>query len=454
MLFCASEVAPFAKTGGLADVAGSLPLALERHGVQTLVVTPRYRGIEGNKKRLSENVSVLFVKHEEYYNRASLYGNKQGDYPDNLKRFAYLCETALDSAKKAGFQPDIIHANDWQTALLPVLLKTRYAEDPFFAGARSVMTIHNVVYQGIFPHRQFVDLGLEESLFSPETFEFYGKLNLLKAGIVFADGVTTVSPTYAKEIRTREYGAGLEGVLQQRSGRLRGILNGLDYSVWDPAKDKKIKARYTADDMNGKALCKAELQAACGFESDARIPLFAVVSRLAEQKGIDLLTEIADTFLSESVQLVVLGDGDAVYKTALDNIGRRHPRNSKMFLGFDVHEAHRIYAGADFFLMPSFYEPCGLSQLIGLRYGTLPIVRQTGGLMDTITDVDAQPSQGNGIVFAGRSSEKFLEAVGRARVLFKDTPRFGKIRSRGMKADFSWEKSAVQYVDLYKEMMG
>lgn len=453
VLFCASEVAPFAKTGGLADVTGSLPLALECHGVKTLIVMPRYRGITGTKKKLSENVSVRFVKHEEYFNRASLYGNKDGDYPDNLRRFAYLCERALSTAKEAGFQPDIVHAHDWQTALLPVLLKTKYAQDTFFSGSRSVMTIHNAVYQGIFPHKQFAELGLDESIFSPETFEFYGKLNLLKAGIVFADGVTTVSPTYAKEIRTREYGAGLEGVLQKRSGRLTGILNGLDYSVWDPAKDKRIKAQYSTSDLGGKTLCKVELQAACGFEVDDQIPLFAMVSRLTKQKGVDLLTEIAEAFLSRKVQFVLLGDGDVVYKTALGNIGRRHPRNSKMFLGFDAHEAHRIYAGADFFLMPSYYEPCGLSQLIGLKYGALPVVRQTGGLADTITDIDAEPSSGNGFVFVDRSPEKCLEAIGRAEALFADAPRFDKIRRRGMKADFSWEKSAVQYVELYKEMM-
>lgn len=452
VLFCASEIAPFAKTGGLADVAGSLPFALEHHGVSVMMVMPRYRGIAARKKQLSENVRIHFVEHEDYYNRASLYGTGDGDYPDNLKRFTYFCDSALALAKEAGFQPDIVHAHDWQAALLPVFLKTKNAEDPFFKSARSVMTIHNIVYQGVFPHRQFADTGLDESLFSTDTFEFYGKANLLKAGIVFADAVTTVSATYAKEIQTRECGAGLEGVLHKKE-RVTGILNGLDTGFWNPAKDKKIKAMYSASNLEGKALCKADLQKACGFEADPAIPLFGMVTRLVEQKGLDLLTEIADAFLSGKAQFVLLGEGEAVYKTAFTNIAKRHPGKAKAFLGFDAHEAHRIYAGSDFFLMPSIFEPCGLSQLISLKYGTLPIVRHTGGLADTIRDIDTEPETGNGFVFYGRAPEKFLEAIRRAEVLFHDAARFDTIRRRGMKADFSWEKSAVQYVHFYKELL-
>ena len=453
VLFCASEVAPFAKTGGLADVTGSLPLALERYGVRVMIVMPRYRGILERKKKISENVSIHFVENEEYFNRASLYGDGDGDYPDNLKRFSFFCERALLLAKETGFKPDIVHAHDWQAALLPVYLKTKFSSEPFFKRSRSVLTVHNLAYQGHFPHRQFSDLGVEETHFSTDTFEFYGKINLLKAGIVFADGLTTVSPTYADEIQTREYGAGLDGVVRQRSDRLKGILNGLDTGFWNAAKDKNIPQRFSVEDFSGKAVCKAALQKACGFAVDPEIPIFCMISRLVEQKGLDLLAEIADTFLSGKVQFVLLGDGDAVYKTVFGNIGRRHPENTKIFLGFEAENAHRIYAGADFFLMPSLFEPCGLSQMISLKYGTLPIVRRTGGLADTIVDVGADGSKGNGIVFENRSPEHFLEAIRRAEALFLEKERLGRIRARGMKADFSWEKSALRYVEFYKEIL-
>ncbi len=453
VLFCASEVAPFAKTGGLADVAGSLPAALERHGVRTMIVMPRYRGITERKKKLSDHVSIYFADNEEYFNRASYYGNGDGDYPDNLKRFSFFCENALALAKEAGFKPDIVHAHDWQAALLPVYLKTKFASDAFFKRSRSILTVHNLAYQGHFPQRQFSDLGLDGALFSTDVFEFYGKINLLKAGIIFADGLTTVSPTYADEIQTREYGAGLDGVVRQRSDRLKGILNGLDTDFWNPAKDKNILQRFSFEDLSGKAACKVALQEACGFERDPDIPLFCMISRLVEQKGLDLLAEIADAFLSHKAQFVLLGDGDPVYKTTFGNIERRHPANAKVFLGFDAQNAHKIYAGADFFLMPSLFEPCGLSQMISLKYGALPIVRRTGGLADTITDVDADASKGNGIVFENRSPEKLLEAIGRAEALFLEKERFEKIRKRGMKADFSWDKSALRYVEFYKEVL-
>ncbi len=453
VLFCASEVAPFAKTGGLGDVAGSLPLALEKLGFRTMIVMPRYRGLPGEKKNLSENVSVHFVEHEAYFNRASLYGNCDEDYPDNLKRFSFFCEAALELAKLEGFKPDVVHAHDWQAALLPVYLKTKFAADPFFKESRSVMTLHNIAYQGIFPRVQFGDLGLPEGLVFDETFEYYGKINLLKGGIIFSDGITTVSPTYADEIQTKEYGFGLEGVVKKKNVHLRGILNGVDTRVWDPATDRTIRQTYSAENLEGKAVCKADLQASCGFETDHRVPLFCIISRLVQQKGLDLLTEIADSFLSRKVQFVLLGEGEAAYKTAFGNIQRRHPKNSKVYLEFDAQEARRIYAGADFFMMPSIFEPCGLSQLISLKYGTIPVVRHTGGLADTIKDIGADPQEGNGLVFQSRSPEKFLETLVLAENLFQDKDRFQNIRKRAMKSDFSWKKSAVKYAEFYKEIM-
>jgi len=451
VLFCTSEVAPFAKTGGLADVAGSLPLALGELGIQIAIVMPRYRGAPTNKKKLSENVNIYFIENEAYFNRASLYGNPQGDYPDNLERFSFFCHEALALAKRLGFKPDVVHAHDWQTALLPVLLRTKFSKDPFFEKTKTILTIHNIAYQGHFPHRLYPALGLPEELFSVKGFEFYGKINLLKAGILFADAIGTVSPTYAKEIGTKEYGFSLEGVVQERKGVLKGILNGIDTGFWNPSKDKRIKKRFSFKEPLGKKICKKDLQERCGFEADEDIPLFGMVTRLAEQKGLDLLSGIADKFLSRRVQFVLLGEGDGVYHTTFKNIAARHPKNAAVYLGFHAAEAHRIYAGSDFFLMPSFFEPCGLGQMISLRYGTLSVVRKTGGLADTITDVDQGAKNGNGFVFEGHSPENFFQCIERALAVFEDKKHFGVLRRSAMKADFSWKKSALKYKEFYKD---
>ncbi len=449
VLFCASEVAPFEKTGGLADVAGSLPLALGKLGVETLVLMPKYRGIELSKKKLSPNVTVRFVRQEEFFNRSSPYGNEGGDYPDNLERFSFFCHEALHLCKQAGFKPDIVHAHDWQTALLPVLLKTKFAQDPFFKKTRSVLTIHNIAYQGNFPAKKFGLLGLDPGLFSVEGFEFYGKISFLKAGLLYADRITTVSPTYAEEIQTRDFGFGLEGVVHRRAGHLRGILNGLDYGIWDPAKDKRIQKKYSWKELQGKKDCKRALQKQCRFEVDEDIPLFGMVTRLAEQKGLDILSEACEEFLSQKAQFVLLGEGDRVYHTTFRNVAVRHPKNTAVFLTFNAAEAHAIYAGADFFPMPSYFEPCGLGQMIAMKYGALPIARQTGGLADTV--VDADEANGNGFIFKEPSPEKFLEAILRARMVFEDKKKLAALQKRAMKADFSWEKSAGHYLKLYRE---
>lgn len=446
-------MAPFEKTGGLADVTGSLPPALARLGVETLVLMPKYRNVPLREKQTAAGVRVVFVENEAYFNRAGLYGNDRGDYPDNLQRFSFFCNEALSRAKAEGFQPDIVHAHDWQTALLPVLLKKKLGQDPFFRRTKTVLTVHNLAYQGLFPAKQFGTLGLDPSLYSIEGFEFYGRINLLKAGLLSADALTTVSPTYAKEIQTREFGFGLEGVVKRRAADLHGILNGIDTALWDPAKDSRIPAPFSASDLSGKARCKAELQKLCGFDGDPGVPLFAMVTRLAEQKGIDIFSDAADKFLKQKVQFVLLGEGDAVYHTAFKNIAKRHPANCRAFLGFDATKAHGIYAGADFFLMPSYFEPCGLGQMISMRYGTLPIVRNVGGLADTVVDVDAHPAKGNGFVFDQQHPGRLLAAIERALKRFGDKKGMEAVQQRAMGQDFSWDNSAKKYLALYEGLL-
>ncbi len=452
VLACSSEVVPFQMTGGLADVAGSLPVAMAGLGVETLVLMPKYRGVAVTEKKIAPNVRARFIENEVYFNRSGLYGNDRGDYPDNLQRFSFFCHEALETAKREGFCPDIVHAHDWQTALLPVLLKMKKASDPFFRDVKSVLTVHNFAYQGLFPHKQYGLLGLDPSLYSIDGFEFYGKINLLKAGLLYADAITTVSSTYAKEVQTRQFGFGMEGVIKKRSKDIHGILNGLDTALWDPSGDKRIPAVYSPKNLSGKKACKAELQKSCGFEPDPNVPIFAMVTRLAEQKGLDILSEAADKFLSKNVQFVLLGEGDRVYHTTFRNIGKRHPKKSHVILGFDAVKAHAIYAGADFFLMPSYFEPCGLGQMISMRYGTLPIVRNVGGLADTVKDLDASPEDGNGFVFDEQSPAKLLDAIDRALKLYEDRRPFEIARKRAMEQDFSWGNSAKKYMGVYESL--
>lgn len=431
-------------------MAGALPLELGRLGVEVLIVMPRYRGILARRQRLAENVRISFVEHEGFFNRSSLYGNEKGDYPDNLERFAFFSKRSLELAKEIGFKPDIVHANDWQTALVPVLLKTRWARDPFFQKTKSFLTIHNIAYQGLFSHKLYPVLELPEEFYSVRCFEFYGRINLLKGGILFADAIGTVGPTYAQEIQTKEFGFGLEGVIKEKANRLYGVLNGIDVRAWDPSKDKTVRTRYSTKTFDRKAVNKADLQEGCGFEVNPEIPLFGMVTRLAEQKGLESFAEIAEKFLAKRVQFVLLGEGDAVYHTTFRNMGVRHPKNTAIYLGFNAAQAHRIYAGCDFFLMPSLFEPCGLGQQISLRYGTVPIVRHTGGLADTVIDCDADPEDGNGFSFSGHFSAGLLHAIDRALKVFQDKKRLKALQLAGMKEDFSWGKSAKQYQKLYR----
>jgi starch synthase len=453
VLFCASEVTPFAKTGGLADVTGSLPLALEKLGIETVVVMPRYRGLGPEPRRISDKVTVYFVENELYFNRAGIYGDGRGDYPDNLERFSFFSRQALTLTRQIGFKPDLIHAHDWQTALVPVLLKTRLAKDPFFQKTKTILTVHNLAYQGIFPEKLYPQLELPWELFSLDGFEFYGKINLLKAGLLFADALSTVSPGHAKEIQTKEYGFGLEGVIHKRRLGLRGILNGIDTDFWDPKTDPRIPKNYGPKNFKGKSSCKAALQKKCGLSVDPQTALFGMVSRLAQQKGLDLLAQIAGDFLAKNVQLVLLGSGDKSYEGLFRGLGRKHPKNTSVHLGFDAQNAHAIYAGADFFLMPSAFEPCGLGQMIALRYGAIPVVRKTGGLADTILDVDEHPKSGNGFVFEDHHAGHFLKAIERALKFFGDRKAFLALQKHALAQDFSWERSAHEYKKFYRDVL-
>ncbi len=451
---CASEVVPFAKTGGLADVAGALPLALEKENQEIIVILPRYKAIDKAKFNLKKlntdvsycrfgnNIKVYFIESEKYFNRDGLYGDKNGDHRDNLDRFAYYCRRSLRLLKEINFKPDIVHCHDWQSSLIPVYLKTVYNNDQFYKNIRTVLTIHNIGYQGIFPKDEFQKLGLDWDLFNMEGLEFYGQINILKGGMVFADLINTVSPTYAKEIETKEFGFGLEGVLDNRRGSVFGILNGLDYDIWNPQTDKFIAKNFSALDLDGKIKDKEDLQATCKLPKSKNLPLFGIVSRLAEQKGFDILAEGIDEICKMGIQMVILGTGNIKYHQILEDIVKKYPKVISLHLKFDDPLAHKIYAGSDIFLMPSRYEPCGLGQLISLRYGTIPLVFKTGGLADTV-------NSSNGFVFDSYSKVGLIKAIKKASAIFSDSKKWDALRLRAMKCDFSWAVSAKKYLELY-----
>ncbi len=450
---CASEAVPFAKTGGLADVAGALPIALEERGEEVIVIMPRYKAIQEkfNIKRLSDNVSysttgknikVYFIENDNYFNRDTLYGDKTGDYKDNLDRFSYYSKRAVELLKEINFKADIIHVHDWQAALIPVYLKTIFAEDTFYKNTKTVLTIHNIGYQGLFPKEEFSKLGLDSSLFCIDGLEFYDKVNILKGGMIFSDVINTVSSTYSREIQTKEFGFGLEGVLNKRKNSVFGIINGLDYVIWNPETDKYIAKNFSAKDILGKAKDKEGLQALCKLPLKKSVPLFGIVSRLAEQKGFDILAEGIDAICKMELQLVILGTGDLKYHLIMEDMVKKYPKVISLHLKFDDQLAHKIYAGSDVFLMPSKYEPCGLGQLISFRYGTIPLVFKTGGLADTV-------NKDNGFIFDKYSSDALIKAIKQAGAVFKDKTKWDALVKKAMKLDFSWEESAKKYLQLY-----
>jgi starch synthase len=474
------EIVPFAKTGGLADVAGALPLALSRLGVDVCVFMPLYRHVLDRKFEIEPagvevsmpvfhrrqegkiwkgsfpgtSVPVYFLEHDSYFYRRDLYGGAKGGYPDNAERFSFFSRGVMEAVNALGLQPDVFHLNDWQSALIAVYLKTTYADDPLFEKTASVLTIHNLAYQGLFPEWQMSFTGLDWELFNWKELEYYGQVNFLKGGIVFADLINTVSEKYSREIQTAEFGAGLEGVLAQRSEDLFGILNGVDYENWNPATDKLIPANYSPGKMTGKAECKAELQKMNSLPENPEVPLVGIVSRLADQKGFDILGEGIEKIMKLDLQLVVLGTGMEKYHELFEKIGKKYPKKTGINLKYDNKLAHMIEAGSDIFLMPSRYEPCGLNQMYSLKYGAVPVVRSTGGLADTIVDCtekSLKDGTANGFSFSKYSVEALVKTITRAVKTFSSKPEiWKKLVSRGMSQDFSWDRSAGEYIRLYE----
>jgi starch synthase len=464
LLMVASEAAPFAKTGGLADVLGALPAALAQLGDDVAVVIPKYQSVlaEGSRRVwnylplsvgtsmftanidevVREGVRYLFVDCPQLYHRTGIYGDALGGYPDNHVRFAALTQAALGIARHI-FRPDVFHVHDWQTGLLPYLLKTAFTADPAFMHARSVFTIHNLGYQGNFGPDAVTELGLDPVHFQPAGYEFFGQLSFMKAGLMYADAITTVSPTYAREIQTPEHGFGMDGVLRTNAGKLTGILNGVDYTVWSPEADPHLAAHYSSGDLSGKLACKGALLREMGLpEHDAR-PLIGIVSRFAEQKGFDLILNIAQWLMGQDVALAVLGAGDVDLQDAFRGLAVLNPKKLAVRIGYADALSHRIEAGSDMFLMPSRYEPCGLNQIYSLRYGTVPIVRATGGLADTV-------DSGTGFLFEEFAGYALQGAVTRALQAYSNRTAWTERILRGMAKDYSWNASAQAYRELYQ----
>ena len=474
--FLVSEVAPYVKTGGLADVAGALPPYLSRAGLDITVFAPFYREVKqkgltlvkaaadvplpwkGGLERINvwadpaPDYPVCFVEHDGYFDRDGLYGDERGDYPDNGERFAFFSRAVLEALKVLPFEADILHVNDWQTSpALAYLTQTSLADDPFYARMRSICTIHNPAYQGLFPPALLETIGLPGRLCHFEALEFWGQINFLKAGILYATAVTTVSPRFSREIQTPEFGFGLDGLLRQRAADLSGILNGVEYGGWEPASDPRLPARYTAADTAGKAVCKSELLKEFGLPAPRKdTPLLGLVTRLAGQKGLDILIDALGGIFALGAKIVVLGEGDPALQNALLSARERFPSFLGVKICFDEELAHRVYAGSDMLLVPSRYEPCGLTQMYGLRYGAVPIVRATGGLDDTVDEVDPSTGKGTGFKFAEASAAGLMAAVRRASAAYGRKSVWSGIVREGMTRDFSWPRSAGRYLALYE----
>ena len=463
VLFCSSEVFPFAKTGGLADVCGTLPPEIAQCGAEVKVIMPLYREVRKKTKdleeidetvsraMLSDDVEILFVRNDDYYDRAGLYGDENGDFPDNLMRFQFFNRQVLKTLKMLDWQADIIHCHDWHAALIPVYLKTKHKDDKFFRDTRTVLTIHNLAFQGLFPKDQYPLLGLPDELYSEEGFQYYDQINLLKAGIIYSDEVTTVSPQYATEIQTEEYGCGLDGVIQKYRKGVVGILNGLDYHYWNPAKDPFIAKHYDRDSViSGKAETKAVLQREMGLPVDIDRPVFGYVGRLSHQKGMDLVVDALSALQGDDVQVVIQGLGTQQYQDELSELRNEMPDRLGICFSYNERLAHTIYAGSDWFLMPSNFEPCGLAQMISMHYGTPPIVYRTGGLADTVESFQLDEANGNGLVFQEYTTDALLQAVRLAEEIFRDKRQYFSLVANAMHTLFPWRESAMKYFELYR----
>ncbi len=478
ILLVASEVHPFAKTGGLADVAGALPYALLKLGCEVAVAMPKYKSISPEKYRLKYEINglsvpmgmgdmsadvlstrlgnshakVYFIQCDRYFDRDGLYGTPEGDYHDNAERFAFFSRSVLELIRALDWYPDVIHLNDWETGLIPAYLKTLYADQKTYQHIRTLFTIHNMAYQGLFPKYVLPMTGLGWEEYKQEKLEFYDQVNYLKAGLVYSDAISTVSPTYASEIRTDEFGQGLQGVLNTRAEDLHGILNGIDYDEWNPATDKEIPAQYTVKNHDRKIESKMKLLKDMSLEFNSQTPVIGLVSRLTDQKGLDLISEIIEPFLAMDVQLVVLGTGDVRYHAMFEMLQQRFPQKLAVNLKYDHRLAKLIYAGSDMFLMPSRFEPCGLGQMIAMKYGTIPLVRKTGGLSDTVENLSPEGKKGTGFVFENYHSEDLLFIIRRAVEAFRQPKIWKELVQRAMTKDFSWDASARQYLDLYENI--
>ena len=470
------EIGPFAKSGGLADVVQTLSLALGRQGHELILIMPAYRMVlKGDfslaetdqqlsvpigeriqrasifRGRLGKDIPVYFVREDRYFDRDFLYATPAGDYPDNAERFVFFSRAALEILRTQPVQ--IIHCHDWQSALAVVYCKAQMLLYPELRAAKTVFTVHNLGFQGLFAESEWDLLNLDRSLFTPSYLEFYGRINFLKGSLVFADKITTVSPTYAEEITTAELGFGLEGVLRERYRDLVGVLNGVDYGQWSPENDRFIRKNYNRDDLSGKRACKQDLQQALGLPPKPAVPVIGMISRLTSQKGFDLVEAVLEKILDRDLQWVVLGTGERRYEDLFTRLAGRFPEKVAAKIGFDEPLAHRIEAGADIFLMPSLYEPCGLNQIFSLRYGTIPVVRATGGLKDTVEDHDPAHRTGTGFVFGPYEPAALLEALERALAAFTQQKDWPGLMRRAMSKDFSWERSARSYAGLYQTLV-
>ena len=477
ILMVFSEIAPFAKTGGLADVGGALPRALSDLGCKVHLVMPFYNryleelnteaplvenlpvtfgsqvvSADVYQGKLTDAIDIYFIRRDEFFDRTYLYGTPRGDYFDNFHRFTYFCRAALALWPAVQIQPDVVHCHDWQCGLIPAYLKFLYGDEDYWAETVSMFTIHNLAYQGRFGAELYPITGLPASFFNISGMEFWGAMNFMKAGIVCADVITTVSPRYSKEIQTEEYGHGLEKVLQIHRRKLHGIINGADYETWNPENDPYIAANYSKGNLDGKRICKLDLLREAKLpERLMNRPLLGVISRLADQKGFDLLVAVMEKLVAEDLGLVILGLGAENYHTLLTELANRYPARVAVKLEFDERLAHKIEAGADIFLMPSLYEPCGLNQLYSLRYGTVPVVRATGGLYDTIHPFDPKKGEGVGFRFIKYEPSELWDAIKTAIDLFYKTEIWQQIMSNGMAEDFSWQSSARHYLNLYEK---
>lgn len=480
ILFVAAECAPFAKVGGLADVIGSLPKALAKLGHEVKVVIPKYKKIDNQLYHLEQireseltipwptpalqknafilqgtlphsSVSIYFIWNDHNFGRDEIYQINGQDFPDNAERFAFFCQAALALCKELDWQPDVIHCHDWQTGLLPAYLKIYQQDGHICRNIKTVFTIHNLAYQGLFPRERLAGLAMPDWTYLPKFIEFYGQINLMKSGLIFSDILTTVSEQYSKEIQTPEYGCGLEGVLIERKKDVFGIINGIDYEEWNSQHDPTLPTAFSISDVSGKLINKKALLKEVGLPVKRKdTPVIGLISRLADQKGFDIIAEVANELLDMDIQFVILGTGEPKYHELFLALQKMEPKKIAINLKFDARLAKLIYAGSDMFLMPSKFEPCGLGQMISLAYGTIPIVRKTGGLADTITEYNAKTNAGNGFIFENYTGQELLATVKRALATYQKKKVWKNLVENAMASDFSWTASAKKYETLYQ----